>query len=144
MTTPAFHRPLTARNELILGHRGSVFCPRGAGANHDGLGFIYMGSLECGLPHTYGEIHFENGDIYQGEFKGGRWVLPGCTASCRFGALTRVWRRLTGCGKYWYRSVDEVTCGDFYEGYFLSSCKSGIGAYTFSTAKAKYIGASYP
>lgn len=54
------------------------------------------------------------------------------------------WRRLTGCGKYWYRSVDEVTCGDFYEGYFLSSCKSGIGAYTFGTAKAKYIGAPYP
>jgi hypothetical protein len=39
-----------------------MFCPRGAGASRDGLGFIYMGSLEGGLPHTYGEIHFENGD----------------------------------------------------------------------------------
>jgi hypothetical protein len=31
-----------------------------------------MGALEGVLPHTFGEIHFENGDIYQGEFKGGR------------------------------------------------------------------------
>jgi hypothetical protein len=50
--------------------------------------------------------------------------------------------RLTGCGKYWYRSIDEVTCGDYYEGFFVNSRKSGIGAYTFSTAKAKYIGRS--
>ena len=39
-----------------------------------------------------------------------------------------------------YRSIDEVTCGDYYEGYFVNSSKSGIGAYTFGTAKAKYIG----
>jgi hypothetical protein len=50
-----------------------VFCPRGSdAANRDGLGFLYMGALEGVLPHTFGEIHFENGDIYQGEFKGGR------------------------------------------------------------------------
>jgi hypothetical protein len=36
--------------------------------------------------------------------------------------------------------LDEVTCGDFYEGSFLNSCKSGIGSYTYGTAKAKYIG----
>jgi hypothetical protein len=40
-----------------------------------------------------------------------------------------------------YRSVDEVTCGDYYEGYFLNSRKSGVGSYSFGTAKAKYIGA---
>ncbi len=50
-----------------------MFCPRGSdAANRDGLGFLYMGALEGVLPHTFGEIHFENGDIYQGEFKGGR------------------------------------------------------------------------
>ena len=48
--------------------------------------------------------------------------------------------RLTGCGKYWYRSIDEVTCGDVYEGFFLNSSKSGLGSYTFGTAKARYIG----
>ena len=54
-------------------YRGAVFCPKGADAsNRDALGFVYMGSLEAELPHTFGEIHFENGDIYQGEFKGGR------------------------------------------------------------------------
>jgi hypothetical protein len=37
--------------------------------------------------------------------------------------------------------MDEVTCGDYYEGFFSKSLKSGIGCYTFSTAKAKYIGA---
>jgi hypothetical protein len=39
-----------------------------------------------------------------------------------------------------YRSIDEVTCGDYYEGFFLNSCKSGIGSYTYGTAKANYIG----
>lgn len=58
-------------------------------------------------------------------------------------ALAHCCGRLTGCGKYWYRCMEEVTCGDFYEGFFLTSCKSGVGSYTYGTAKAKYIGAQH-
>ena len=62
-----------------------------------------------------------------------------CGERCDCVLSTQTSARLTGCGKYWYRSI-EITCGDYYEGFFVNSCKSGIGAYTFSTAKAKYIG----
>jgi hypothetical protein len=50
-----------------------MYCPQGADpTTRDSIASIYMGSLENNLPHTFGEIHFENGDIYQGEFKSGR------------------------------------------------------------------------
>ena len=58
---------------LTVIFRGAVYCPRGADtANRNSLGLLYMGSLEASAPHAYGESHFENGDIYQGEMKGGK------------------------------------------------------------------------
>jgi hypothetical protein len=59
--------------DAITHRRGSVFCPAGADPmNRSSLGLLYMGALQSSVPHAFGEVHFENGDIYQGEFKGGK------------------------------------------------------------------------
>ena len=69
---------------------------------------IYTGYLEYGVPNGYGKLIYTGGDVYEGDFVGGR---------------------LHGKGTYRWAN------GNTYEGDWVNSSMSGKGTYTWSSGE---------
>ncbi len=90
-------------------------------------GSTYVGSWECGYMHGSGTFHFQNGDVYEGEYQNSKRCGHGRMEFINGDLYVGSWQggQMHGLGKYLYHNHHK------FEGTFAMGARHGKGKYQY-------------